>query len=124
MKTLVTCLIFTVLVSIFAYVCMSNKAEYANYVMYVNPLGVILGFVVTFQGVLQAKKYDALLGLVQLSFWSLYGFFLGIFKPPSAVLQVLLVTLITLYLGASLVFFALSYYHLHWGKKPQDAAAS
>jgi hypothetical protein len=62
------------------------------------------------------------LGLVQLSFWSLYGFFFGLMTPPSAVLQVLLITLITLYLGANLVLFGLAFYTHRWGKKPTDAA--
>jgi hypothetical protein len=122
MKTLLIGLGFSVIVSIFAYVCMSNHAENAVYVSYINPLGVILGFVIAFQGVLQSKKYEGLFGLVQLSFWSLYGFFLGLMKTPGPVLQVLLTTLITLYLGASLVIFGLAFYDLRFGKKPNDAA--
>jgi len=120
MKTLLTCLIFSVAVSIFAYVCMSNRAENANRVTHINLIGAVLGFVTAFQGVLQSKKYLGLLGLTQLSFWPLYGFFLGIFS--GAVLQVLLTTIITLYLGASLVFFGLAFYDLRWGKKPHDVA--
>lgn len=111
MKILLSCLVFSILVSIFAYLCMSEQAKNAYWVMYVDPAGVVLGFIITFQGVMQAKKNEALLGLVQLSFWSLYGFFLGILPtPPNAILQILLVTLITLYLGASLTFFALAFF--------------
>jgi hypothetical protein len=123
MKTLLTCLVFSVLVSIFAYTCMSDHATNAHWVNYVNPLGLILGFVIAFHGVLQAKKYEGLLGLVQLSFWSLYGFFLGLFTPPNAALQVLLITLITLYLGANLVLFGLAFYHSRFGKPANDSAA-
>jgi hypothetical protein len=111
MKTLLTSIIFTAIVSIFAYVCMSDSAKNAVWVSHVNPVGVVLGFVVAFQGVLQSKKYVGLLGLTQLSFWPLYGFFLGILTPPSAVLQILLTTLITIYLGTSLVFFGLALYN-------------
>jgi hypothetical protein len=121
MKTLLVCLVFSVLVSIFAYVCMSEQAKNANWVTHINLVGVVLGFVTAFQGVLHSKKYLGLLGLTQLSFWPLYGFFLGIFTPPNAVLQVLLTTLITLYLGASLVFFGMAYYDLRFKSKPQDA---
>jgi hypothetical protein len=119
MKTLLSCLIFSVLVSIFAYICMSNQAEHASRVTHINPVGVILGFVTALQGVLHSKKNLGLLGLTQLSFWPLYGFFMGIFS--GVVLQVLLVTLITLYLGASLVFFGLAYYDLRWRAKTADA---
>jgi hypothetical protein len=121
MKTLLTCLIFSVLVSIFAYTCMSEQAKNAHWVNYVNPIGLVLGFVIAFDGVLQSKKYEGLLGLVQLSFWSLYGFFLGLFTPPSAPLQILLVTLITVYLGANVVLFGLAFYHSRFGKQPLDA---
>jgi hypothetical protein len=120
MKTLLSCLIFSLLVSIFAYVCMSNHAENARWVEYVNPIGVVLGFVTALQGVLHSKKYVGLLGLTQLSFWPLYGFFLGIFPPPTTILQILLTTLITLYLGASLVFFGLAFYDRRWGLKPNE----
>jgi hypothetical protein len=120
MKTLLANLIFTILVSIFAYICMSNEAVNANRVTHINLLGAVLGFITAFQGVLRSKKYLGLLGLTQLSFWPLYGFFLGIFS--GTVLQVLLTTIITLYLGASLTFFGLAFYDLRFGKKPQDAA--
>jgi hypothetical protein len=123
MKTLLACLGFSVLVSIFAYTCMSDHATNAKWVNYINPLGLILGFVIAFHGVLESKKYEGLLGLIQLSFWSLYGFFLGILPPPSPFLQVLLITLITLYLGANLVLFGLAFYHSRFGKPADDAAA-
>ncbi len=122
MKSLLVCLIFSVLVSIFSYVCMSNLAENASWVVYLNPVGVVLGFVIALQGVLQSKKYVGLLGLAQLSFWPLYGFFLRLLTPPSPVLQILLTTVITLYLGASIVIFGLAFYDLRWGKKPQIPA--
>jgi hypothetical protein len=125
MKALLTCLIFSVLVSIFAYTCMTEQAKNAYMVTYVNPIGVVLGFVIAFQGVLQSKKYEGLLGLVQLSFWSLYGFFFGLkmLAPPSTPLQILLVTLITVYLAANLVLFALAFYHSRFGKAASDAAS-
>jgi dolichyl-phosphate-mannose--protein O-mannosyl transferase len=110
MKIILSNLIFTVLVSIFAYVCMSDAAKNATWVTHVNLVGAALGFVVAFQGVMQSKKYVGLLGLTQLSFWPIYGFFPGLMPPPSPVLQVLLTTVITLYLGASLVFFSLAFY--------------
>ena len=122
MKTLLVCLIFSVIVAIFAYVCMSQQAANAAWVVYVNPVGVVLGFITALQGVLHSKKYVGLLGLTQLSFWPLYGFFLRIITPPSPVLQVLLTTIITLYLGASLVFFGMAFYDLRWGTKSHDAA--
>jgi hypothetical protein len=122
MKTLLANLVFSVLVSIFAYVCMGEQAKNAAWVSHVNLVGAVLGFVTAFQGVLHSKKYVGLLGLTQLSFWPLYGFFLGIFTPPNAILQILLTTIITLYLGASLVIFGLAYYDLRWGKKLPDAA--
>ncbi|MCC6126093.1 MAG: hypothetical protein IT426_14120 [Pirellulales bacterium] len=122
MKILLSCLGFSILVSIFAYVCMSEQAKNAAWVTHVNPVGVALGFVTAFQGVLHSKKYVGLLGLTQLSFWPLYGFFLGILTPPNAVLQILLTTVITLYLGASLVFFGMAFYDLRFKAKPQDTA--
>jgi hypothetical protein len=122
MKTLLSCLFFSLAVAIFAYVCMSNHAENARWVEYANPVGVVFGFITAFQGVLQSKKYLGLLGLTQLSFWPLYGFFLGIFAPPSPVVQILLTTLITLYLGASLAFFGLAFYDKRWGPKSQDSS--
>jgi hypothetical protein len=121
MKTLLTCLILSVLVSIFAYVCMSDQAKNAAFVSHVNPVGVVLGFVVAFQGVLHSKKYLGLLGLTQLSFWPLYGFFLGIFAPPNTILQILLTTVITIYLGASLAFFGLAFFEMRRHPNPQDA---
>jgi hypothetical protein len=123
MKTLLSCLIFSLLVSIFAYVCMSNKAENALWVVWVNPVGIVIGFIAAFQGVLHSKKYIGLLGLTQLSFWSLYGFFTGMIAPPSAVLQIFLITIITLYLGASLVFFGLAFYEIRWGAKTKEPPA-
>jgi hypothetical protein len=122
MKTLLSCLIFSVLVSIFAYLCMSNKAENALWVVYVNPIGVVIGFVAAFQGVLESKKYLGLLGLTQLSFWSFYGFFTGlkVIEPPNVFLQIFLITIITIYLCASLTFFGLSFYKLRWGEKKKD----
>jgi hypothetical protein len=120
MKTLLANIIFTVLVSIFAYVCMSEQAKNATWVTHVNLVGVALGFVVAFQGVMQSKKYVGLLGLTQLSFWPIYGFFLGLIMPPSPILQVLLTTVITLYLGASLIFFGLAYYDLRFKTKTND----
>jgi hypothetical protein len=123
MKTLVICLIFSVLVSIFAYLCMGEQAKNAHWVMFVDPFGMVLGFVIAFQGVLKSKKNEALLGLVQLSFWSLYGFFLAILPtPPNVFLQILLITLITLYLGASLTFFGMAYFESRRSEKSPDAA--
>jgi hypothetical protein len=124
MKTLLSCLVFSLLVSIFAYVCMSDHAENAPWVVYVNPVGVVLGFFTALQGVLHSKKYLGLLGLTQLSFWPIYGFFLRIFTPPSVVLQIFLTTIITLYLGASLVIFGLAYYELRRGAKTKDTPAA
>jgi hypothetical protein len=118
MKILLSTLIFTVLVSIFAYICLGNQAVNAGWVQHVNPVGVVLGFAVAFQGVMQSKKYVGLMGLTQLSFWPLYGFFIGI--SSKVILQILLTTIITLYLGATLFFFGMIYYDLHWSKKPQN----
>jgi hypothetical protein len=125
MKTLLSCLIFSLLVSIFAYVCMSNKAENALWVVWVNPIGIVLGFITAFQGVLHSKKYTGLLGLTQLSFWSLYGFFTGlkVIAPPNAVLQIFLITIISLYLGASVAFFGLAFYEIRWGAKTKEPPA-
>jgi hypothetical protein len=124
MKTLLSCLIFSVAVSIFAYLCLDNRALVAQRVEYVNPVGVVLGFITALQGIIHAKKYVGLLGLTQLTFWPLYGFLLAAFPPPGLVLQIFLTTIITLYLGASLVFFGLAFYDLRWGAKQKDAEHS
>jgi hypothetical protein len=124
MKTLLACLIFSVLVSVFAYVCMSDEAKNASWVVYLNPVGVVLGFVTALHGILQSKKNLGLLGLTQLSFWPLYGFILRIFgTTPPIILQILLTTLTTLYLGASLVFFVMAFYNERFNSKPHETAA-
>jgi hypothetical protein len=123
MKTLLICLGFTVLISIFGYTCMTDQAKNATWVSHVNPVGVVLGFIVAFQGVLHSKKYLGLLGLTQLSFWPLYGFFLEIFTPPSTILQILLTTVITIYLGASFTFFGLAFFEMRRHPNPHDAAS-
>jgi hypothetical protein len=119
MKTILACSIFSLAVSVFAYLCMDNHATEAKLVEYANPLGVVLGFMTALQGILHSKKYTGLLGLTQLSFWPLYGFLLAIL-PPGLILQILLTTLITLYLGASLVLFGLAFYYERWGAAPKN----
>jgi hypothetical protein len=124
MKTLLGCLAFSLGISLFAYICLTNNANNAKVVEYANPFGVALGFFTTLQGIVHSKKYVSLLGLSQLSFWPLYGFFLAVFAPPNILLQIFLTTLVTIYLGASLVLFGMAFYDLRWGKKTEEAGKS
>jgi len=107
MKIATLCTILSSLVSLFAYLCLDNRSVEAGLVLHVIPLGVLLGLLAALQGVRGARKFTALLGIVQLAFWPLLAYLLHVTEAGLA-RQILLAVLTTVYLIASLTFYPLA----------------
>lgn len=106
-KTSILCLAVCVAAALFSYFLLDNQATEAGLLLYVIPVGVVVGFVTVWQALLFSRKSLGLLGLTQMTYWPLFAFTLAV-AGPGTIRQILLTTLVTICLLAGIGIFVMS----------------